>query len=54
MHKTVYLAVENGNIIASVTLCIRENPKRVLLHSEEPDEMQHNAVLNHSLHCLQD
>ena len=32
----------------SLTLCIRETPKRV----ENPDEMQHNAEFRQGLHCL--
>ena len=34
----------------SLTLCIRETPKRIF---EDPDEMQHNAALHRGLHCLQ-
>ena len=35
-----------------LTLCTRETPKRVLLQSEDPDEMQHHAAFHQGLHCL--
>ena len=36
-----------------LTLCIRENPKRVLFaNNEDPDEIQHKAAVHRSLYSL--
>ena len=36
---------------AALTRSIQETPKRVLLQTEDPDEMQHYAAFHQGLHC---